>query len=173
MAPIGWLAQHFRGGIVKSFSFVFVTFGASLAMAYPAINDKAEYQAKYSGAAGGSIDYTQRLEITAFDASKNEFTVKSVQEMNGASQAADQQLTADQIPTEQQVRELLAQCAASGGTPEQVTVPAGTFESCSMPEANNGRAWIAAVPFGFVKLIAIDSDGNRNELQLVKFELGN
>lgn len=157
---------------MKALSFLAVTLGASLALAYPAVKDKAEFTAKYTSAAGGSIDFVQKLEITAFDAAKDEFTLRNSQVMNGQEQAQEQQVAASDFASSQQVAELLAQCTAQGGISETVTVPKGPFNSCSLPQQNGGRVWIADVPFGFVKLISIDAEGNKMEAELSNFEVG-
>lgn len=158
---------------MKSFSFLLVTLGASIALAYPTIKDKADYAGIYTAAAGGDVAFTQSLELTAFDATKNEYTLRVSQTFNGNTSSGDQLVGADAFPTEQQISDLMTQCLASGGVNETTTVAAGTFATCSLPQENNGRIWIADVPFGFVKILQIDADGNKVVAELTSYARGN
>ena len=55
------------------------------------------------------------------------------------------------------------QCVALGGTQMDVTVPAGTFNSCYL-ESEGQELYFAAVPFSFAK---IDSPASGVSLELV------
>lgn len=157
---------------MRTISFALVTLATSAALAFPSVKDHTEYNVNYASAAGGAIDYVLKLEITGYDSAAQQYTVKSTQLLNGQEKAQDQKYAADQFPTNAQVNDLLAQCAQQGGTPEKITVPAGSFDTCALPQQNNGKVWIAAVPFGFAKLISIDQEGNTTTAELSTFTNG-
>lgn len=161
---------------MKSFSILFVTLGASMAMAYPAVGDRVDYQATYTPAPslGSPLDYRQSMTISNYDATLSEYTLEvTLLITGGAPQTSEEKVQSARLPTENQILDLIAQCASVGGSEETLTVPKGTFQTCVLPQSNNGKVWIANVPFGYAKVIAIDADGNKNEAVLTDFARGN
>lgn len=58
-------------------------------------------------------------------------------------------------------------CAQNGGVPEQVTTPAGQFNTCKMPVETqdvHGFQWIANIPSGFVKYISKSGDTTTTQI---------
>jgi hypothetical protein len=150
--------------------FALLTFGASVAMAYPTLHDKVTLSGRYTPANGSGIDFVQTLEITGYDAAKKEYTVTATETLLGRSQTQDQKMSSDNMATPDAVKQMIASCSAIGGTPEKVTVPA--FDTCAVPQSNNGKLWVGDVPFGVVKLINVDQSGNRIEAQLTNVSRG-
>lgn len=146
---------------------------SSVAFAYPALNDKAEFAGKYEGGGGGSMNFTLSLEITNVVNNGTQFVVHSVTTLpNGKVQAQDETYNASDLLSQETVNEILSQCSQSGGVIESVTVPAGTFQACSLPQQNGGRVWIGDVTFGLVKNIQIDEEMNKVTIELQAHQAG-
>ena len=146
---------------------------ASIASAYPSVKDKANFNGVYAGGAGGHINYIQSMEVTAYNDSTKEYTLHAIVTVaNKEPNTQDQQVTADKMPSSEMIKDILAKCAEYGGTPETLTVAAGTFQTCSSVQERGGKVYLADVPFGIVKQVAIDEDGNINTLELASYSLG-
>lgn len=141
----------------------------SVALAFPSIKDKVEYRGIYTPAAGGSINFNQTLEIIDYDAITHQYVVKNVQVANGQKKTSTINVAADQFPSNQMIQETMGKCTQQRGTLEVVDVPAGRMDTCALPQENGGRVWLAEVPFGIAKLLQIDPEGNRLELELISF----
>ncbi|MBC7369983.1 MAG: hypothetical protein H7326_00355 [Bdellovibrionaceae bacterium] len=143
------------------------------AFAMPKIGDQALYALDYT-VQGTANTGTYENEITGFDASTGMFTVHTIVKLGTQSQAQDEQ--SNSLLDDATVGQLIANCAAQGGTTEAVTVPAGTFNACALPISGDdftGKAWVAAgVSFGMVKMVQNKTDGSVVTLDLQSFRLG-
>lgn len=157
---------------MKSIAFFLTTAVATLAMAYPSVKDMASFKGKYSSAAGGDIDYNQTLEVINFDAASKVYTLKSTVNYNGQTNVQNQEISADELLTNEKVANILANCSEMGGAPDSLTTAAGTFNTCKVPQERGGQIWVGDLPFGFAKEIFIDEEGNRTEVEVVSFAHG-
>ena len=149
--------------ISKVFVTAAVVFTSSLSLAYPAIGDKVEYQGIYKSGAQAEKPINIKMEIKSFDAAKQEWIVQQDTTADGHTKTEMEDIDADEMITSEQVSYILANCTASGGVAEKVTVPAGTFDTCHLAQSSTEETqdtWIANVPFGFVKVVQHDLEDN-------------
>lgn len=131
---------------------------AATAQATPAVGDYAKFNVT-SGAVSGI--YEQTLTSLRSDG----YVMLSVLTVNGQAQRDESIVAGSDLMTDATINTVLTDCAAYGGRPEQVVVPAGTFATCAFTE-QAGTVWIAQVPFGVAKQTQKQDDGS-----LVTFEL--
>jgi putative hemolysin len=157
---------------MKLFLFAVTALSTSMALAYPTLKDTSVFHGTYTSAAGGSIDFNQTIEVTNFDSASSVYTLKNTVVYNGQTNVQNSEVAADQLLTNAKVANILANCSQMGGTAEAVTLPAGAFNTCKVPQERGSQIWVADVPFGFVKEIYIDEEGNRSEVELQSFVHG-
>lgn len=122
------------------------------ALAYPTAGDTAEFKN-----IDGSI-------VTIKNMGHDDINkVWNVEVGQGGQTNVEKFADADMLTQEQMIN-LLGQCAQAGGTKETITVPAGYFESCKFLNNDGGSAWLADVPFGMVKVITSEVN-----LELISF----
>lgn len=139
-----------------------------VASAYPALKDTATFNGLYEGGGGGSMNFTQKLEIVGQNGTK--FVVRSTLSLpNGQTQTQDQSLEGSDLLSPDTVNMILAQCSQAGGALESLTVPAGTFQTCAIPQERGGKVWVGDVVFGIVKQIQVDEEENRITIELASF----
>lgn len=140
---------------------------SGLAMAMPKVGDDAVFNVTFGGPAPALLE----MELVGFDSGTNNFMEKTTVTYNGTSQVNTQSLTSQQLLNDLQVASILASCANYGGVSQNITVPAGTFATCALPQSGNGiqsgTVWIGAVSFGFVKSDLIYTSGAHTILELV------
>lgn len=156
---------------MNKFLFAMTTLVSTAALAYPALKDTSSFKGSYIAAAGGSIEFVQTIEVTNFDAAAAVYTLKNTVIYNGTTNVQNSEIAAAQLLTNQKVTEILANCAQMG-TAETLTLSAGTFSTCKVPQERGSQIWVADAPFGFVKEIYIDEEGNRSEIELTSFAHG-
>ena len=159
---------------MKLFAILAITLGTLAAHAYPAVGDASTFNGKfYQAGSTQAIMFMQSLELTAYDKSKNEFTMKITLDLpNGDTKVEEQQVAAANLLDEAAVNNVLSVCNSQGGTIEKVSVDAGDFEACAIPLERGGKTWVAHAPFGVVKEVSIDEEGNKVVLELASFVLG-
>lgn len=157
----------------KLFVAATVVFASSFAMAYPVIGDKVEYQGTIKKDPNPEKAINIKMEIKSFDAQKQEWIIQQDTTVDGRTYSETEDIDANDMFTPERVQYVLTNCAARGGVLESVTVPAGTFDSCKLTKANSEESkevWIAAVPFGIVKMIDHDiEDGEHLAVELQSF----
>ncbi|MCS6838816.1 MAG: hypothetical protein NZ480_08215, partial [Bdellovibrionaceae bacterium] len=67
---------------------------------------------------------------------------------------------------------ILANCESTGGTPEQLTVEAGVFQTCKLSHSDKDASWIGMAPFGFIKYY-LTYDDNFVEFELSSYHFAN
>lgn len=156
----------------KSALTIAATLITAEAFAFPAVGDKNVYVGTYSGKEGGEVAFTQILELVSYSPKSSAFKMTNTFLIGENDKQQKQEQEADvaigSLQTEAKVSEILKNCDAAGGENVTITVPAGTYESCKVltDKANGATVWIAAVPFGFVKEIYFDAEGNRTDVEL-------
>jgi hypothetical protein len=134
---------------------------AVAAGATPKIGDKSIYNVNLS-MGSQSMDGKVTFELTAFDATTDAWSQVTTTEFNGKRNIQQSTMSTKDLLTDAMIDDVLANCAAKGGTAETVTSPAGDLPSCAVPVSNGsgtGTVWVAKVPFGYAKWIANRSDG--------------
>lgn len=157
---------------MKFVSILATTLVSAVALAYPTLKDTATFQGTFYGGAGGSIEFTQTIELVSFDAAASKYTLKNTVVYNGQSNVQNAEVASDDLLSNAKVAGILTNCAQMGGTPEVLNIPAGQFNTCMVPQDRGSQIWVADAPFGFVKEIYIDEEGNRTEATMTSFSHG-
>ena len=123
------------------------------AYAMPTVGDYAAYDVVLPNPNKTVISFQQ--ELVAFDATRNEFILRRTQKFPGQAEKVETVpvSTADLLD-DATVDSILAYCAGAGGTLQTITVPAGTFNTCPIPQNRDGSkvVYVAKVPFGFARM---------------------
>ena len=90
---------------------------------------------------------------------------------NQPSDHREEDVNTDDLINDEMISYLLANCAAQNGQLQNVTVPAGTFNSCAITNENS-TIWIAQAPFGFVKRTELTPENYTVTLELQSFVNG-
>jgi hypothetical protein len=160
--------------MVKTFLAGAVLFGASLAMAYPAVGDKVEWTGSVVSSNGTSVPVKITKEVLSYNDTTKKWTVK------------EDKIVGDKTETETKEKswmfdsakyaKLIAECVSKGGTLEDITVAGGTFSTCGYSKTDDDEVkqrWIGDVPWGIVKSIETDNDdGEVKTLELSSITLG-
>lgn len=142
-----------------------------IAFAAPKVGDTATFDATVTVGAA-TTKATAVLELLKQDGEK--FLQRTTVTYEGAQPSVTEEWKeSSELLDDARVDEVLAACAAQGGKPGKITVPAGTFEACELGYDDDGSAgtdWIAKVPFGTAKSeYTLKADGKRVELSLRSF----
>ena len=117
--------------------------------AAPAVGD-----AVYFTGTWGSDSITQHISFTGFDSASQQFTQVTTTTIGSAAPATQTDLVAyNDTASDAALTEIINTCTARSGTPETITVPAGTFRTCKMLLSGNWF-WIAEVPFAVARVEA-------------------
>ena len=133
------------------------------AMAMPNVGDFAVYEIDANG-----MMITQKIELTAYNASTGKFTQVETTSFQGQQQQQTTMVNGADLPTEATVGQVLTYCETPNvnGVLETVSVPAGSFYTCAINDSQSGmRLNYGNVPFGIVKL-----DGSGLSLRLLQFK---
>jgi putative hemolysin len=146
---------------------------SAMASAYPALKDKAVYNGTFQGGGGGGMSFTQTLEIVNALNNNTQFVVRQTLNLpNGQTQSQDNTFNASDLLDKAMVGQILAQCTQAGGALEALTVPAGSFQTCALPQERGGKVWVGDAAFGIIKQIQIDEEENIITVELASFVNG-
>ena len=139
-----------------SLSILSLVFAAS-AFAAPKVGDSATLDGSLTGQ-GVNMKITTFQKITAFDVNTAVYTVEQTQSVADQVQTKEVSVAASSMMSEESATLIVTHCASEQiGTPEHITVAAGSFDTCRVAAPNGSILWIAPIPFGVVKLsTAID-----------------
>jgi hypothetical protein len=123
------------------------------ALAIPRVGDSIHKAGEYALSSGvGTI----AQDMTVISVTNGQYTLRTTTVINnGAPTSHDDQYSANNLLGHEEVLSLLSSCAALGGTRGSVTVAGSTFDSCAIPENNDGctgTIWVGEVPFGNVAM---------------------
>lgn len=152
------------------FGFLGLVLASAVAFATPKVGDTATFQGLYEGSGGGSMDFMQTLTVKAISA--DFVTVDSIIEFDGQARSQEVQLKHDELLSNEVIEAVMTECEVHGGTLEVVSVPAGDIETCGIVQGPEAKIWLARVPFGIAKQIALDEVENIITLQLKSFQFG-
>ena len=127
-------------------SFVF----ASSAMASPAVGDAVSFQGTW-----GSESVDQNITFFAWNPSTRQFSQRTTTKIGANAPATEDKLVDfNDTASDAALTEIVNNCAARGGEPQMIQVPAGQFRTCKMLLQGNWF-WIAEVPFGVARVEAM------------------
>ena len=155
----------------KALASVLVLFLSASAFAMPKVGDDALYDVtKTQG--DSTVKGAYETQLVSFDSAANVFNEKITVTVNGQSQSQTQQVDPSGLLTDDQVNEAMSNCSAFGGKTDKVTVPAGTFDTCSLQTSDGSTIWISNVSFGLVKEVATAADGSAVQFELRSQRMG-
>lgn len=157
---------------MKFFAALALTLASSAVFAMPKVGDLSNYNGTFQGSGGGSIAFTQALQLTSFNAQANTYAMTSTLVTPNQTKTETENVNAADLLTTEQVADALANCPAYGGTAETIVVPAGSFATCKIVNNDGSQIWVAQVPFGIAKQISYDEDKNILTLELASFTFG-
>ncbi|MBX2993939.1 MAG: hypothetical protein KF681_03940 [Bdellovibrionaceae bacterium] len=158
---------------MKLFTTLAILAFSAVASAYPALKDKAVFNGVFQGGGGGTMNFTQTLEIVNVLNNNSQFVVRQTLNLpNGQTQQQDNTFASTDLLDKAGVDNILAQCTQAGGALEALTVPAGTFNTCALPQERGGKVWVGDVAFGIVKQVQVDEEENTITVELASFVNG-
>lgn len=102
---------------------------------------------------GATTKVTTTQTILAFAPNTGVYTVRQIETVGGKSETKDENVSADDLMSEETAAQIVGACESSGiGTLEKIQVKAGTFNTCKLKADNGSALWVAVVPFGIVRL---------------------
>ncbi len=148
---------------MSQFFFVFVSFIALAAGAYPKIGDAVNLVGTYN-----NTPYSEAYSYVGNDPSTDLPRVKIDVIYDGEVFYSGEE-TWDELFTPNHYQEVMKKCGSIDGTSkETITVTSGKFETCKIVDVEDGSiVWIGDVPFGVVKLI-VERPGVEGYLELSK-----
>jgi len=153
--------------LAKSVLLILAALVSSPAFAFPAVGDKVTYSLD-DGAVSGSIT----LELSAYDAATGNFSKLTVITVGSTVSTTSTTLNRADLLSSDQVNSILTNCDLIGGQLEQVTVAAGTFQTCKVEQDDGGYMNLGAVAFGVVRGETVEEDGTRTLIELTSFVNG-
>lgn len=143
---------------------------SSFAIATPSVGDSSVFA--YTTRSGGNFAQGT-FEMSLISQSGDSFQRLQTSHMeNSPTESYEETIVASDLLDDQTIAELLANCTELGGQPEQLTVPAGIFETCMMMENQNSRTWVGAVPMGIIKQVTLAQTGVLITMELMSFKYG-
>lgn len=139
---------------MKQFIFGFMGLISFAALASgPGIGSFSSYNVNGAGVSGSYV-----IEISGYNSAKDEYTQTYITSINGSSSIEDAILPGDQVNSKSENALVVDLCETNdvGGKLEVIKTPAGTFDTCKLVTEAGETIYMAAVPFGFVKLISPD-----------------
>ena len=122
------------------------------------------------------IAATVKTEVTAIDAAAQTYEVTNTTIVKDqAPDVSKETVTkADADSFIKEAEQIIDNCAAVGGTPEQITVAAGTFDTCKVISETDDATeiqWLAKVPFYAVQMHSKNKkDATSYTIQLSSFQ---
>ncbi|MEN0060420.1 MAG: hypothetical protein AAGB31_16385 [Bdellovibrio sp.] len=133
-----------------------VFFASLIASAYPAVGDKVEYAGTWMKDPETTVNVSLVQEVVEYQEEEDEFIIKIDKTVDGETKTENKDVDADEMYTPEKWQEIKAACEEKGGALEEVSVPAGAFETCHMKKSRHGKTkevWLGDVPFGLVKAV--------------------
>lgn len=147
------------------------------AFAMPTVGDHAVYvgtdQKQGAAPVAGSVE----LEIKDHNTTNDQYLVRAtITTKDQAPQVTDKWTESKNLLSDSKVQQALQFCSVIGGQKANLTVPAGTFDTCAVPvndKNRQGTVWVGQVPFGVVQAdITTKSNGEHTVGSLSSFHAG-
>lgn len=162
---------------MKALGFLAALLMTQVALAYPAVGDFVKYSGVVTGVDGTAIALIAEMELTSFDAAKQEYMVKSSVLVGGQVVDSSEVATpVSELLSRTALQELIRNCKANGGQTSKARVPAGTYDVCLIGQSDGHRHTlftIGDVPFGIVKSESRSIDGSTSSMSLQEVRFGN
>ncbi len=149
--------------------FALMALASVSAYATPRVGDYANYDV-HANHNGQNIQATLSHELLQFNSSRGQYLRQQTITFPGRSPDVTQEwVPSDDLLSDETINNIMNNCAGAGGQLQNINVPAGNFQTCALPfntDDMRGTAWIARVPFGYVRLDSISSNGMQQTIQL-------
>ena len=157
--------------LVSLFAAGAMTLASTIAMAYPAVGDKTGYTGtKVEGTE--TKTWTATKEVIAWVDANKLWIVKTDVMKNGKTKTHIDGVAEADMWTADKWTDVSTNCVAKGGVMEDVTVPAGTFNTCKMTKTDKDgetkEFWWGDVPCGLVKMMKTEMDDGKTETYTVE-----
>lgn len=160
-----------------------VFFASTYAMAYPMVGDKVEWTGTVVGTDGTTTEVKGSKEVLSQDPTTMKWLVKSWVQMGKWERCETKEKK--NLYSSEKWQEIMTNCVTRGGVMEEITVPAGTYNTCKMTKTGDDKGghhgddgdsvtmWWGDVPFGLVKVMKTDGDsGKVKTMELSTVTLG-
>lgn len=157
-----------------------VFFASTYAMAYPMVGDKVEWTGTVVGTDGTTTEVKGSKEVLSQDPTTMKWLVKSWMQMGKWERCETKEKT--NLYSSEKWQMIMTNCVVHGGVMEEITVPAGTYNTCKMMktwdkgghhDGDSVTMWWGDVPFGLVKVMKTDGDsGKVKTMELSTVTLG-
>ncbi len=164
--------------MIRSFSVLSVLCLAVSASAFamPAVGDKAQFDIDLTLSNGGHYNGTVDLSLTEYNATSQQYKEEQLLAIAGQTRSQANWVDAKNLLTEGLINAVLGNCAAYGGSSQQVAVGAGTFQVCALPfddQDSKGTNYIGQATFGIIKQDSTSKkDGTHTILSLRSYHNG-
>lgn len=150
-----------------------VFLASSFAMAYPMVGDKSEWTGTVVGP-NGTKEAKASMEVLSQDPTTMKWRVKSWMQVGTWERCETRDKS--RLYTPEKWADILANCESKGGVIGEITVPAGTFNTCMMTKMDRDQdesmvVYWGDVPFGVVKVVKTD-DGKVKTMELSSVTAG-
>ncbi|MFS4458503.1 hypothetical protein [Bdellovibrio sp. HCB2-146] len=164
--------------LVKNFLLGAILLGAIQAWAYPKVGDKAEWAGTIVSGDGTSVAVKVTKEVMSFNETTKKWTVKEEKTIGDKMETETNEVS--RLYSSEDYTKVIAMCESKGGKLESITVPAGTYNTCSYTKSDKGKdddetvtKWIGDVPFAIVKKVKDDKEDKEvTTLELQSVTLG-
>jgi hypothetical protein len=147
--------------VLQSAIALLCVFAALNAKATPLVGDKSTFRVNLT-LDDQSMNGTATFELMSYDVITDMWEQVTTTEFDGQKNVEKIKSTTHDLLNDAMIDDVLANCATKGGSPETITVPAGSFITCNVPVASDsatGTIWIAKVPFGYAQWHSLRADG--------------
>lgn len=159
---------------LKNLSSLFVAslFFSLSALAMPKVGDRSVYDIVATDASGVSTPMGQITgELISFDAATRSFVQRTTTAVLGQPvEIEDDRVDIDDLYSEAELRQGLADCVSDGGIREIVVVAGNPLDTCKFDDGSTIE-WFGLVPFAYVKQVEIDSDGSKITITLNSYTI--
>ncbi len=142
---------------------------ATLAQATPLVGDYSNFKLTVN-AEGQTVVGTYEMALVAKTANGFKMT-RTTKFDNQPAQHEEEDVNSEDLANDEFITTVLESCVENNGTPETLTLPAGTFSTCSLP-TETGKVWVTHAPFGIVKVQETTQEGYLVNLELQSFVNG-
>jgi hypothetical protein len=136
-----------------------VILASTVALAYPKVGDKAGYNGSCKKGTEEKTWTLSKEVLLWVDADKKWVIKKDTMKDGGTKTELEYVADADMWSSAMWT-DMMTNCVTKGGVMEDVTVPAGTYNTCHMMTTEDGKTkhmWWGDVPWGIVKKMKEDT----------------
>lgn len=135
-------------------STLFIVLLTHLALAYPAVGDRVEWQGEIIDKEGLKQAVTFQKEVVAFDAKNSLWSIKHTS-LHGDKVIESNTTEVKALFTPEKYQALMKACERKGGSIEEIEATTGKYRSCKIvshkADGTVVETWWSDLPFGIVE----------------------